>query len=565
MPKIETTESLFFGLLGKTLTDDQLEMVLPRAKAELDGHDTKEKMLKLELNDTNRPDLWSAAGLARQLRTYEKGNPVLYDFFSTADESFETGNRELICHKEAKAVRPYSIGFAATGCKVTEDILLALIQSQEKLCFNFGRKRRTIAMGIYRSDLIHYPVHYTGADPDKTSFVPLGMDEKLTLRQMIEKHPKGIEYGHIVADKPVFPYLHDDEGEPLSFPPVINSARIGAVKVGDEDLFVEISGTRLKDLLLCASIMSCDMADLGFTILPLKVKFEEETEFGKEIVVPYYYQSPISCTKAQLAKVSGLELSDDEITASLARMGLHAFVDGETVYATVPEYRDDFLHAVDLIEDVIIGHGLGNYTPQMPTDFTIGRLSKTEELARKAKNIMVGLGFQEMIYNYLGSKKEYIDRMNITDKDAIYIANPMSENYEMVRPSIIPCLLESESVSGHATYPHSIFEVGKIAYLCPDTNSGTVTRNSLGFFSSNSRIGFNEANSYVNTLMYFLKKDYKLAELEGDNRFIPGRCAAIQIDGKTIGCFGEIHPAVLVNWGCNMPSIACEIDLDCLL
>lgn len=565
MPKIETTENLFYGLLGRTITDDELEQELPRAKAELDGHDAQEHILKLELNDTNRPDLWSAAGLARQLRTYSTGKPMFYDFFSTAEESLETEERALVCHKEAAAVRPYSIGFAAAGRKVTEDILLALIQSQEKLCSNFGKKRKTIAMGIYRSDLIHYPVHYTGADPDSTSFVPLGMTENLTLREILKKHPKGIEYGSIVADKPVFPYLHDDNGDALSFPPVINSARIGAVEIGDENLFIEMSGTKLKDLLLCASIMACDMADMGFRILPLKVRFEEETEFGTEIVVPYYYQEPVRCTRAKLLEVSGLALSDEEISASLARMGMHSIVDKDCIYVTVPEYRDDFLHEVDLIEDIIIGHGLENYTPTMELDFTIGRLSPAEELGRKVKDIMVGLGFQEMIYNYLGSKKEYCDNMNISDEKSVHIANPMSENYEMVRPSILPCLLESESVSGHAAYPHSIFEVGKVAFLSPDENSGTKTVNSLGFFSSDSRIGFNEASSYVNTLMYFLRKDYSLAERENDNRFIPGRCATVISEGREIGCFGEIHPAVLENWGCGMPSIACEINLDSLL
>jgi phenylalanyl-tRNA synthetase beta subunit len=51
----------------------------------------------------------------------------------------------------------------------------------------------------------------------------------------------------------------------------------------------------------------------------------------------------------------------------------------------------------------------------------------------------------------------------------------MSESFEAVRPSIIPSLLESESVSGHATYPHRIFEVGKVAFLEPSDNSGTAT------------------------------------------------------------------------------------------
>ena len=64
---------------------------------------------------------------------------------------------------------------------------------------------------------------------------------------------------------------------------------------------------------------------------------------------------------------------------------------------------------------------------------------------------MIGMGFQEMMYNYLGSRREYVDNMHIKGDKVIMIANPMSENFEAVRPSIIPSLLESESVSGHAT------------------------------------------------------------------------------------------------------------------
>ncbi|MDY0303680.1 MAG: phenylalanine--tRNA ligase subunit beta, partial [Sphaerochaeta sp.] len=172
MPKIDTTDTLFFGLLGRTMTDDELEQILPVAKAELDGHE--DGILKIELNDTNRPDLWSSAGVVRQLKSYWGLEAPLYDFFSTREEEFESGGRTLHVEQSAKDVRPYSVGFATRGHKVSEDELEALIQSQEKLCHNFGRKRRTIAIGLYRSDLITYPVHYRGVDPDKTSFVPLG-------------------------------------------------------------------------------------------------------------------------------------------------------------------------------------------------------------------------------------------------------------------------------------------------------------------------------------------------------------------------------------------------------
>lgn len=564
MPKIETQEKSFFQYLGKSYTDDELEEIFPVAKAELDGH--SEGVIKIELNDTNRPDLWSAIGVARAIKNYKDGVITEYDFLSSKDDTVDNEGRELQIH-DAPENRAYSIGFVAKNHVVSDDDLLSLIQSQEKLCFNFGRKRKTIAMGIYRSDLIEFPVHYQGADPDKTSFVPLGMDENLTLREIIKKHPKGIEYGPIVENDKTFPYLYDDKGSTLSFPPVINSADLGAVKVGDKDLFVELSGPILKNLLLAATIMSCDMADMGFDICPVKVVFDDETEFGSEITVPYYYQEPISCTLAQVEKTTGIKMDSKTVIDSLKRMGIYSFFDNETstIYATVPEYRDDFLHAADLVEDVIIGYGLNNFKPEMPQAFTMGRLAPAEELGRKVKDILVGLGFQEMMYNYLGSKKEYIDNMNVQGDDYIQIANPMSENFEFVRPSVIPSLLESESVSAHATYPHKIFEVGKIAYLFEEDNSGTVTKNSLGFLAADSLMGYNEVASMVNTLMYFLRIDYKLESLSDDPRFISGRGASIIAGGKKVGIFGEINPSVLENWGCGMPTIACEIDLDDIL
>ena len=565
MPKFETKEKFLFSLLGREYTDDELEQVFPRAKAELDEHDKENGVFKIELNDTNRPDLWSAMGLARLLKNYEDPQIKQYDFFSSKCFTADNKGRELHVGNRAKEVREFSCGFVAKGKTVDEDILLTLIQSQEKLCFNFGRKRKTIAMGIYRNDLITYPIHYDGADPDKTHFVPLHMEEDLSLREILEKHPKGQEYGYIIKDKPVYPYLYDDAGQTLSMPPIINSTFVGAVEVGDSNLFVEMSGPILKDILLCASIMAVDMADLGFEIEPVKVIYPYETEFGREITVPYYFQDSQSCTLADIKHVLGEDIDADEARDALLRMGVYSVAEGDTIHITCPEYRNDFLHPVDVVEDVMIGFGLENFEPTIPRDFTVGRLTAAEELGRKVKDIMVGMGFQEMIYNYLGSRREYVDNMHIKGDKVIMIANPMSENFEAVRPSIIPSLLESEGVSGHAVYPHRIFEVGKVAYLEPSDNSGTVTRNSLGFMSADGAVTFNDANSFINTLMYFLRVEYTLATPEEDPRFIPGRCADVMVGGKKIGIFGEVHPAVLESWGCSMPAVVAEIDLDCLL
>lgn len=565
MPKIDAPEKIFYSLLGRKMSDDELVDIFPVAKAELDGHDTEHHVIKIELNDTNRPDLWSPAGVARALKCYETSVIPEYGFFSSKDEEKDSEGRMVIDDESVIGIRDYSIGFAAKGKTVDDDLLVNLIQSQEKLCTNFGRKRKTIAMGIYRKELIKFPVHYAAVDPDKTKFVPLGMTEELSLREICEKHPKGKDYGYIVSSFPKFPYLYDDNNDTLSFPPVINSARIGAVEVGDSDFFIELSGPILDDLLLAANILACDMADMGFEIQPVKVRFAKDTPYGREITVPYRFQQSAEAELSLVERKLGLPISGDEAVAALRKMGVKASVKDGRIIAECSEWRNDFLHAVDIVEDVMIGYGLENFAPELPSDFTIGRLSPVEEFSRKVKGILVGLGFQEMMYNYLGSRREYIDNMHISDEKCVFIANPMSENYEVIRPSVLPCLLESEAVSGHAVYPHSIFEVGKITIKDESDNSGTVTKDSLGFLSSNAHIGYNEAASYVNTLMYFLRKEYTLGEVSGDERFIPGRAAQIIYNGKAVGIFGETHPQVLESWGCSMPAIMCEIDLDALM
>jgi phenylalanyl-tRNA synthetase beta chain len=216
---------------------------------------------------------------------------------------------------------------------------------------------------------------------------------------------------------------------------------------------------------------------------------------------------------------------------------------------------------VDAIEEIMIGRGMDTFSPVMPRDFTVGRVSETEEYGRRVREIMIGLGYQEMIYGYLGSRKDIVERMCVDGADAIEIANPMAESFDTVRNSILPNLLGSEAESAHATYPHRIFEIGKIVLRDPKMNEGSRTYNSLGFLIADREAGFNEVDAHVLALFYYLSVEPKLSPVE-DPRFIPGRAAAISVGGRRVGIIGEVHPRVLSNWGIEMPCAAAEIHLD---
>jgi phenylalanyl-tRNA synthetase beta chain len=588
MPKIEVNEEVFYTLAGcpggKSIwkTQDAFEEALSCAKAELDEDSDKslppaERVLKIELNDTNRPDLWGTAGCARQLRVYNGGKTPEYPFFSSPGK-LRSAEHKVIVEAPVQKVRPYLAGFIAAGKAISDPMLRDMIQTQEKLAWNFGRKRRTISMGLYRSSIIKWPIMYKGVDPDSVSFVPLQWDTPLSLREILRQHPKGKEYAFIQEHEPVHPLLTDASGSVLSYPPIINSAGLGAVQVGDTDLFVELTGTDQAAVTLAASIVACDLADNGFTIEPVEVEYQFDTPFGRTCVTPYYFQEPVFCSLARIEKYLGEAINADDCVKALARMGVKAekALDAERgvrtggggkvsgVRARPPEYRNDFLHAADVMEDIMMGRGLGAFRPERPRDFTVGRLTAVTLFSRRIKELMTGLGYQEMIYNYLGSRRDLVDNMRGDGKRIIRISNPMTENYEYLRDSILASLVQSESASGHAAYPHRIFETGKVAYLAPEENYGTATRQYLGFLHAGAESSFNTAAAELQTLFYYLSRDYGVEE-SADRRFIPGRAAAIIYKGKSIGVFGELHPEVLENWGITVPCTACEFDAEALL
>lgn len=587
MPKIEVNENLFFNLLGKKYDFDTLEKKLTFAKAELDekpdmSQPENERVIKIELNDTNRPDLWSTGGVTRQLRIHEGAKRSNYSsFLSKKDSVKDCADRVITVDPEMKNIRPYMVSFVISGKPIDDPMLKDIIQTQEKLCWNFGRKRRSISMGVYRMADIKWPCHYKAVDPDKTSFVPLQCEQPMTCRQILTEHPKGKDFGWIIKDLPKFPLLTDDTDEVLSMAPVINSATLGAVQVGDKDLMVELTGDNMENLMLSANIVACDFFDAGYEILPVKVVHPYETALGKEVVAPFYFQPSTKTTLAAINKKLGCDLTKDEVLDALARMDndvsakdfdasektasyLKANKNDVEFVLNPPPYRNDFLHEVDIIEDVMIGVGLDNFKPVRPSDFTVGQLSDVTLFSRKAKEIMVGLGYQEMIFNYLGSKRDYIDRMCVSSENVIEISNPMSENYQFVRPSIIASLLRAESQAGQAVFPHKIFEIGKVAFLDSSENTGTKTIQSLGFMTACNNANFNSLASEVSTLLYLLDHKYDVKEVE-DPRFIPGRQAAIMLNGKQVGVFGEVHPQVLENWGIIVPCVAGEIDLEALM
>lgn len=565
MPTITADLADLCSLMGKTMSTDELESHLRLAKAELKDVDESSGEVRIELNDTNRPDLWCAEGVARQIKSFLTGESIHYPFFEDPREATLT----VEVDPKLEKVRPFVAAFGAKGPAVTDEFLVQMIQTQEKLCENYGRKRRNVAIGIYNADSIEFPVQYVAAAPKDFTFTPLGCEEPMTLDAILSEHSKGKEYAHLVRGLPACPILADAAGTVLSFPPIINSRETGEVKVGDTHLFIEATGSDMRQLLLSMNIMAASFADRGWTIEPIKVVLPYDSEYGSEVTAPRPISEAVTVDLASFSAVIGEEYGSEQILEGLRKYGVDAEVSGSALTSACPAWRDDYLHSMDVVEDFAISRGFDSFEPVMPSTFTVGKLKPITLLGDRIRHHMTGFGFEEVFSNILTTRETERTFMGIPDEEIVSIDNVMSETYSVLRSSIIPSLLRVEAQSSKALYPHKLFEVGEVCLPDAEDITGSRTEQRLAAIFAAADSGFSEIHTALDMLLYYLSHEYKLRPADFAFYF-EGRSGEVMIadlaDGgeRVIGSIGEIHPSVLTAFGITMPCAAFEISLDAL-
>ena len=542
---------------------DQLEDLLMLVKGELKGHNPETGELRIELQDSNRPDLWCCEGIARQIRIKQRGTAIPYSFFNIQKPVIG----KLLVAPGMEKIRPYVAACAAVGYRVTAQGLAQLIQTQEKLADIFGRKRRTVSIGLYRLAPIVFPVSYDLVKPDDVRFTPLGMETVLTLREILMVHPKGVEYGSIVGNHDYLPVLRDSKGQVLSFPPIINSREVGEVQVGDHELFIEVTGTDLPMVALALNIFAANLADRGAVITPVEIQSPVKTSFGRRWKTPIDFGKPRAIPLMAIESALGEALGGKEVTAALKSYGYGVKSAGKKLTVRLPPYRNDLLQTVDVVEDVAISQGYARFAPVMPSQFTVGGLSRLEQAADGIRHLMVGMGFQEIISNIMGSHQDFCTRMRLEGTEwatVVEVSNVMSLSYSCLRQWITPSLLQVEANSSRAFYPHRMFEVGEVAVPDKTMDVGSRTVSLLGAVIAHAGANFSEIHSCLDLLMYYLDRPFTLEPLVHPS-FLDGRVGKIVSKGRAIGLLGEVHPEVLEQWQIGVPAVALELEIDRLV
>ncbi|MEM4263375.1 MAG: phenylalanine--tRNA ligase subunit beta [Candidatus Woesearchaeota archaeon] len=540
MPTITFSLNDLSNLVGKKIKETELKELLVFAKGELEGVSGDEATVAL--NDTNLPYLWSVEGLAilfRGLLGKEKGIPQI---------KIESSDAKIFVDKALRTVRPYIAAFIAKGHKLDDHLLKQMIQLQEKFCEQYGRKRQKVAIGIYPCKKITFPVSYVAVQPRSASFIPLDFDKEMDLLQILEQHPKGKDYAWILKDHKRYPLLVDARKEVLSFPPIINSNTTGKLEIGDDEIFFEATGTDQKAINLAANIFAHAFALRGFKIYSVKILYSRKQE-----VTPDIKTETIKIEPADIKNLLGLELCDSEIKRLLER----ARYDFVNYKVTIPCIRQDIMHPVDVIEDIGIIYGYDKISSLPLTTFTQGRTFPIRIFIDKIRELMVGLGYQEIASPMLVNKELLYQKMNTNDFGTIEIENFMSMNYSVVRSWLLPCLMDVLMHNKHADYPQRIFEQGLVTVKKDDK---AIDYEMLSVLTCHADANYTEVKQALDYLLRMLGVQYEIEDAEHGS-FIPGRVARITVNKRKVAFIGEIHPAVLNNFGVEMPVAAFELNL----
>lgn len=547
MPAITINVNRFSKLVGHRVTLADLVETLPWLG--LDIEDVSENEIKLEYNP-NRPDYGSPVGIARSYLGIKGLREGLVDYH------VREGGYEIYVNASVKGVRPYIVGAVIKGIEIDEDTLKEVISLQEDLHNGLGRRRRVAAIGLHNLDVIRFPLVYTTVDA-KFRFLPLASSREMSIEEVLNDHPIGRMYSHLVKDFDRFPVIMDSRGKIISFPPVINSAYTALSPYLTKNIFIDVTGHDLKVLSSILNILVTTLCDYGGEAYSVKV-----LDGPDQRTYPSLIYEKLTIEHDKIVNLLGFDLTPDEIINSLRKCRLDAVYEEGKFVCTVPPYRVDIMHPCDLIEEVAIGYGYWRIEPEPPMVCGISRALKRNKIKNKLIDIMVGAGFQEVINSTLTNPEDQYDKMLADRPSYIEVKAPKSMLYRSLRTWIIPCLLSNLSKSKDAEYPQKIFELGPIVEL---VGNKVVERDHLAAAVSHYDASYSEIKSILDSLMDLLPVEkYYVKEIK-HNSFIDGRVGGIYVNGNLIGIVGELHPQVLVNYQLLMPTVAFELDVDALI
>jgi phenylalanyl-tRNA synthetase beta chain len=288
---------------------------------------------------------------------------------------------------------------------------------------------------------------------------------------------------------------------------------------------------------------------------------------------------PVTLRVARAEKVIGMPVTQAQCENVLQRLGLAPRSEPGRLTITPPSWRFDLRIEEDLIEEVIrvIGYAQLPATPPLAPVTARVRSERRGSLG-ELRRALAALDYQETIsFSFVEERWEHELAGNA---DPIRVLNPIASPLAVMRSSLIGGLVGvlRFNLDRRATRVR-VFEVGRVFRRAPDAPAGDTSVAGLVQPQRVAGLAFGSADA----LQWGVReRGVDFFDAKGDLEALlsprvatfvptehpalhPGRCARVELDGRTIGIVGELHPRWRQAYELPGAPVLFELDTDALL
>lgn len=284
----------------------------------------------------------------------------------------------------------------------------------------------------------------------------------------------------------------------------------------------------------------------------------------------HYPEVTLNFDKAYVDKYTGIEISNDTIVDTLVKLGFECSVEKDNFTVKVPSWRatKDVTMKADIIEEITRIYGYDNFdintakSPLFPVNM---EQAKTDE--ERIKDMLVKRYNLHEVHSYVWNYTDELKALSIENKGVIKLLNATNPNIETIRKSLIPTQLCQVKTNVGFAPDFGIFEVGRAVTGIDENNlciENKFLSTTLYSKTKDVRTLYFELKDMIETIVDELKhKAVTFIKAEAtENYQHPVNFNSIVCDDVVLGVIGIAHPTVSKKIDKRAAIVFCEIDIE---
>ena len=301
-------------------------------------------------------------------------------------------------------------------------------------------------------------------------------------------------------------------------------------------------------------------------------KYDENVQVVSALTDEYAYKYDtvtLSFDKNFVDRYTGIEISNDTIVKTLTDLGFKVTLEGEIFTVVVPSWRatKDVTIKADIIEEITRIYGYDNFdinttrSPLYPV-----RAEAIKNTEDRIKDMLVKKFNLHELHSYVWAYNDEMKALSLPIEDNVKLLNATNPNIETIRNSLIPTQLCQLKVNTGYKADFGIFEVGRVVKGLKED----------GLCNEQKMLGISLFSKTKDIKTLYLELRDMLAIIAGDIKHKkltykavasshayehPVNLNAVLIDGNEVGTLGILHPSVAKNLDKKANVVFAEINM----